>query len=195
MTIQFTQLMKRCRGQRPEILRSIAPALVPALNRAPRHGSCPNHGGKDGFRFFKDYKETGGAICNTCGPFPTGFRLLEYHHGWSRWKVYQEVERILTQLPPNEAEWSTEQGGESAEWDQGKMDAIADLLDKSISLDDPAAEPARRYLANRGLSLGEYPAALCFHPKLESPPKTLFPATDLLRGWKAENGSQRVRGR
>jgi P4 family phage/plasmid primase-like protien len=32
------------------------------------HGPCPRCGGTDRWRVFKDFAETGGAICNQCGP-------------------------------------------------------------------------------------------------------------------------------
>jgi len=54
----------------------------PAVN-IPNHVSCPVHGGEDGFRFFHDAPVTGGGVCNTCGAFKDGFRLLCWVNGWS----------------------------------------------------------------------------------------------------------------
>ena len=53
-------------------------AAINASNGKGRdtHVPCPIHGGKDGFRLFKDWQETGAGICNTCGCFKDGFALL-----------------------------------------------------------------------------------------------------------------------
>ncbi|MGB5675668.1 MAG: primase-helicase zinc-binding domain-containing protein, partial [Gemmatimonadota bacterium] len=59
-----------------EILGAVAPALEPALSHPGRHVPCPVHGGKDGFRLFRDVDRTGGGVCNTCGSFHDGFALL-----------------------------------------------------------------------------------------------------------------------
>lgn len=47
------------------------------INFNPRvHTLCPKHGGTDGFRVFKDFQQTGGVVCNTCGSYPNGFKAL-----------------------------------------------------------------------------------------------------------------------
>lgn len=64
-----------------EILALFAPELGEALEKyqtSKPHVSCPVHGGKDGFRLFKDTNETGGGICNSCGQFGSGFKLLTW---------------------------------------------------------------------------------------------------------------------
>ena len=54
-------------GQWLFILERLCPELGPAIARLGRHVPCPVHGGKDGFRLFKDAQQTGGGICNSCG--------------------------------------------------------------------------------------------------------------------------------
>lgn len=64
-----------------EILSVLAPELEEALdnyNSKVPHVPCPGHGGTDGFRLFKDVNSTGGGVCNTCGYFKDGFRLLAW---------------------------------------------------------------------------------------------------------------------
>ena len=39
-----------------------ANVLTAALERPGKHVSCPIHGGKDGFRVFKDVQQRGGAV-------------------------------------------------------------------------------------------------------------------------------------
>ena len=67
--INKTDLMQAARGRWEEILAVLAPQLQAAMDRKGRHVPCPIHGGKDGFRVFRDVDETGGSICNTCHLF------------------------------------------------------------------------------------------------------------------------------
>lgn len=41
--------------------------FLPELRLNTRHQPCPACGGKDRFRLFRDWPETGGSICNQCG--------------------------------------------------------------------------------------------------------------------------------
>ena len=52
-------------GRWLDILSGLAPDLRPAVEKRGRHVPCPVHGGKDGFRLFRDADQTGGGICNT----------------------------------------------------------------------------------------------------------------------------------
>lgn len=79
-------LAQTARGRWSEVLSVLAPELEMAIDahtsRTP-HVPCPNHGGKDGFRLFSggggtSFNETGGGICNTCGPVRDGFRMLTW---------------------------------------------------------------------------------------------------------------------
>ena len=71
--LEAETIRNRARGSWLGILGSLAPELEPALQRLGRHVPCPIHGGRDGFRLFRDAPDTGGGICNTCGAFPDGF--------------------------------------------------------------------------------------------------------------------------
>lgn len=66
-----------------ELFRDLAPELDTAVDNRGRHVPCPMHGGRDGFRLFPDSNVTGGGVCNTCGFFPYGTRLLAAVKGWS----------------------------------------------------------------------------------------------------------------
>lgn len=83
------------RGQWLEIFLALAPHLEVAIQRAGRHTSCPVHGGKDGFRLFKDTHLTGGGICNTCGPKSDGISLLMWSNGWDFPTALQHVAGLL----------------------------------------------------------------------------------------------------
>ncbi|NJQ95970.1 hypothetical protein HCX21_20465 [Escherichia coli] len=85
------------------ILAALAPHLEPALRKPGRHVSCPIHGGKDGFRLFKDAHLTGGGVCNTCGANHDGFELLMWLNNWDFkrhcCKVSDEAAFCLIQRP------------------------------------------------------------------------------------------------
>lgn len=78
-------LASTARGRWVELLSVLAPELEEAIdahNSRTPHVSCPNHGGSDGFRLFAGsetgFNDTGGGICNTCGPQRDGFRMLTW---------------------------------------------------------------------------------------------------------------------
>lgn len=53
-----------------------------------KHFPCPVHGGKDGFRVFPDFLETGGCICNTCGSRSNGLSTL-------MWLLNQDYNTVI----------------------------------------------------------------------------------------------------
>lgn len=89
MPIKF-QTTRYC-GLWPKIIPFLAPSLGKAVASRPYHVPCPVHGGTDGLRCFDDFAETGGMICNTCGPFPNGFLVL----AWVLDLPTKEVARII----------------------------------------------------------------------------------------------------
>jgi phage/plasmid primase-like uncharacterized protein len=136
------------------ILQHLASSLAPALTKPGSHVPCPVHGGKDGFRVFKDVNLSGGGICNSCGVFPNGFLLLQWVNGWSK----QETITILNQInnglcgtyslskPPNlTSPIVSYQSKPCISWQQ--------IWQKSVALNHPQARPARDYLIKRGLSI------------------------------------------
>lgn len=74
---------------------ALSPDLLSAVEKRGKHTSCPIHGGKDGFRVFKDFELTGGGICNTCGEFADGFSLLQWANDWSFKQAIQAVNEYL----------------------------------------------------------------------------------------------------
>lgn len=87
---------KAARGGWLEILPRLAPSLGEAVDRSPRHVTCPfpEHGGDKDFRLFKDAAETGGGIC-TCGTSHDGFELLMRANGWSFAEALREVGDLI----------------------------------------------------------------------------------------------------
>jgi len=72
----------RLESQWVGVVANLAPHLSPAIDKTGKHTVCPVHGGKDGFRVFRDFARTGGGICNTCGDFPDGLALLQWANSW-----------------------------------------------------------------------------------------------------------------
>ena len=163
----YEELRDQARGRWGGILASLAPELEGALERAPRHVPCPRHGGRDGFRFLKDYEDSGGAICNTCGPQPNGFRLLQWLRGWSFPQALAAVAEVLAGGPAEPCrESGGHNGGAAANTDGDRLRTVLNRLwAEALPLTAPQAEPARIYLHGRGITV--LPASgLRYHPSL-----------------------------
>ncbi|MFR4435234.1 MAG: toprim domain-containing protein [Sutterella wadsworthensis] len=87
------------------ICRSIAPQLGEAIEKLGRHVPCPVHGGRDGFRVFKDFEETGGGSSNKDGQFANGISLLLWVTGQdsSEEAFHRMVDRVGDLICPQEA--------------------------------------------------------------------------------------------
>jgi putative DNA primase/helicase len=78
------------------IVSALARHAEDALKKPGRHVPCPIHGGKDGFRVFKkNFLETGGGVCNTCGPRHDGFELLMWLNNWNFKETLSAVGELL----------------------------------------------------------------------------------------------------
>ena len=95
--IDCETVLRAAKGRWDEILSRLAPALQPAIEAAPKHVTCPVHGGEDGFRFFKDFKIAGGCICNSCGTFD-GLHILMAVNRWNFFTALKAVNEFL-QIP------------------------------------------------------------------------------------------------
>lgn len=87
-------VLRLATGRWDEILGALAPSLRKAIEVAPRHCECPIHGGSDGFRFFRDFKQTGQCICNSCGAFD-GLHILMKVNGWNFFTALKAVSDFL----------------------------------------------------------------------------------------------------
>lgn len=161
------EVKQRARGAWDRIFLSLAPALARAIEKAPRHVPCPVHGGKDGFRLFKDWRETGASICNTCGAHGDGFSTLMWVNGWSFRETLEEVATYLGErkISRTGRALATHAKGDSDEENERLRQALNKVWNESISISDRDAEPARLYLARRGISISP-PETLRFHPSL-----------------------------
>lgn len=80
--------------------------VITSLSRVPefmldpkKHFSCPVHGGKDGFRVFPDFAETGGCICNSCGSFKNGLAMLMWLNNTDYNTTIRQVVDLLDPAP------------------------------------------------------------------------------------------------
>lgn len=158
------------------------PAILPGLGIGPeflrdRHGPCPGCGGHDRFRF-DDRDGAGTWLCSAGGGAALagdGFALLAHVSGWSPAECLRAVAEALglrdgRDLPPVQprqtAPAPASQPAPTAE--ARTRDRLRALWCAALPLDHDGAEPARRYLAARGLwallDRGDLPADLRLHP-------------------------------
>ena len=164
---QASRVKKDARGRWQRVLSDLAPALQEAVAQRGKHVACPVHGGRDGFRVFPDVSETGGGVCNTCGYFVDGFSLLMWINGWDFGQTIREVAEQLTGAPASQPPRSASPGVSpfGSRDDTARREQLNRTWRESLPLTHREAEPARLYLARRGLAT-RVPEALRFHPDL-----------------------------
>jgi len=183
-TLDARVVKQEARGRWLDILESLAPGLASAVARPGRHVPCPIHGGKDGFRLFKNADLTGGAVCNTCGSFDDGMAVLMWYHGWD---FPQTVEAVGAELGLNPEDQDrrdpqrrnappalrpveeTEADRRKREYKDAKCrEELNRVWSEAVHIHAPEAEPVRLYLARRGLQL-KYALSspvLKYHPRM-----------------------------
>ena len=105
--INSNTIKLQANGNWPAIIFSLAPQLSDAIEKIGKHVPCPVHGGKDGLRLYKDFQETGGAVCNTCGSFSNGLALLGWINNWSFRDTLKAVDEHLSGTASYEAHGNT----------------------------------------------------------------------------------------
>jgi len=169
-------LKQDAEGRWETIFKRLSDRLGPAMERAPRHVPCPIRGGKDGFRLFKDWRDTGGGVSNQDGAFRDGIALLMWLNDWSFPETLREIADVLggnagqaQTVRPSQRPVYTPSAAEQAER-QRKNDALRATLNRtwseSIHHADEAALPMRHYLMRRGLFYFGLPETLRYHPAL-----------------------------
>jgi putative DNA primase/helicase len=173
--IESDVVRNAARGSWLSVLDDLAPEIDKAIEKpGQRHIACPVHGGKDGFRLFRDANLSGGGCCNTCGPKPDGFSLLMWLRGWTFPEALSAIAGVLGLS--SDSHQPQRIVHRKAHFDQCKSsindDKIRALLrtvwQESKSIHHPDAEPVRLYLQSRGLDgwLPNWPS-LRFHPKMQ----------------------------
>lgn len=163
----FAELRAEASGKWPYILADLAPELAEAQASAPHHVVCPCHGGKtgDGFRLFRDYPDSGGGICNTCGAFPSGFAMLAWIRDYDIKDAVKDVARWLegeSGVPVTERRKPVEVTPPVVDFD-GAYKRIREVWKTSKDLQGSAAE---KYLAARGIWKENMPKSLRSHDGL-----------------------------
>ena len=172
--IESDLVRNAARGAWLSVLNFLAPELERAISKPGRHIACPVHGGKDGFKLFRDADLSGGGICNSCGAKPDGFSLLMWLRGWSFPDALKAVANVL---------------GISADGDHQKLVVVQrpvftkskstvdndwlkavlrTIWRESKSVHHADAEPVRLYLQSRGLDslIPDWPS-IRFHPNMQ----------------------------
>lgn len=142
----------------------------------PIHGTSKSNGRGDGFRFFKDAETSGGGVCNTCGKFADGFRLLMAIEGWTFPQTLEEVAKVVgldvgsgrvrKDAPPPRVRPKVEAKPPN---DTFIRNLLRRAWGEAVPVTDPLAAPLMRYLMRRKLSI-EPIAGLKnfrFHPSLD----------------------------
>lgn len=173
--MESQSLTQRCRGRWPEIMAALAPFedLLKAIERGSRRqGWCPVHRGQhgDAFRVFKDFRETGGAVCNSCGKFGTGFKVLMWINGWDELRTGQALKRFLdgerTPISSAMRKVAVPVMPREQETTRPTRERLLELWNQARPLTHAESEPVRRYFAARhlkGLDLESLTVLRC-HP-------------------------------
>lgn len=175
--METVSLSLRCRGRWPEIIAQLAPyeELLDAIKRGHRkHGWCPVHRGENGdaFRIFPNFAELGGAVCNSCGKFGTGFKLLMWINGWNVERTGQELKRFLDGEAigpvPSKPRAPVANSPKEPSYSRPTRERLAQLWEEAKPLAHEQAAPVRRYFVMRGLGALDFEAlqALRCHPRL-----------------------------
>lgn len=164
------------RGRWAAVLQALAPELGAALAKPGRHVGCPVHGGRDGFRLFKDVDTSGGGICNTCGASPDGFSLLQWLKGWNFPEALVAVDAALGGVAAVGAAASkpalpltaAKAVPRKAAFGDSQIRRLEDTWAHAKPWRDAPSRPLRDYLARRGLDAGilEGIDTIRFHPGL-----------------------------
>ena len=157
--MEAREIKQLAAGRWESIVASLAPQLGHAIERLPRHVPCPVHGGVDGFRLFKDFGETGGGVCNTCGIVHDGYSLLMWANGWDFKTTHRVLNELLLGSNANQYR-PLATPRRIVKKEEMDVESIRERLNhvwkQSVSLSEPGARPARMYFANRGIGLIDY---------------------------------------
>lgn len=183
MKHSFQQLDEACKGRWDTIFLSLARELEDAINRYPKHVACPRHDGMDGFRLFKDFKENGGAVCNSCGSgrgWKDGYAVLSWVKQWDNKETIRQVAALAASMgwlasddssvpksSLNQPPIDPQQPKETPEWNRAKEAKIMTTWKHALPASHALALPLRRYFEKRGLQLRHIPPTIRFVPLLD----------------------------
>lgn len=188
--LRARDIKEAAHGRWDLVFDTLAPELELAMKRAPRHVPNPKTGqGIDGFRLYRNWRETGGGVINThdgvsekyataSGSFSDGLAVLGWLHPD---KSFQEIlEAVHTALGGNlrpleitpeerarrQAEAAKAQE-ERAQRDAHKKERLNRIWTESVELTAPGGATGLQYLQRRGIRLREWPGVVRVHSGLE----------------------------
>lgn len=175
--MKFQDVKSAASGRWPEIVSALSSFdLRTALDvQGRKHVDCPVHGesSKKPFRVFKDFAETGGAVCSRCGNFADGFALLAWLNNVDAVEAKNQVEDYLG-LSDRDAHNVVRSAPASKP--EPKMPTanptwarrLAQWWNEALPLTSPKSRPARSYFNRRGLrGITNWPEVLRMHPALD----------------------------
>ena len=148
-------------------------ALAKIDKRSKRGNPCPVHGGKDGFRLFQDFYETGGAFSQRDGAFSDGFQLLAWINNQSIGKVLyaiaeflrlDPVEQKARQKAPKKRASKTPPKKKVEPVDMNAIKRIQQVWAESVPISKN--DPVDKYFGLRGIELASYPDCMRLHESL-----------------------------
>lgn len=164
---------REARDQWDMILSHLAPEIENAIMHPGKHISCPVHGGKDGFRVFKDVRETGGGICNTCGSQSDGFALLMWLRNWDFVTTLKAVAELIGTGALTEFTTRRAPPQPKAKERMNASKRLGETWMQSIPITDAKSHIARAYFESRGIPTSKWlhlvqnhEAVIRFHPSL-----------------------------
>lgn len=176
--LDFDEISRAAAGRWGPILSALGPFKEPVDAGFRRKCKCPMHNDKGKhFRMYNDFEQTGGAICNDCGAFPNGFKLLAEAKSMPIRDVFQEVAEYLGMTDTGEAPKrftgpiDRPEDPKVVAERQRRDDRIRQKLNaaarEAVPLSHPDAEPARSYLRSRKLDPSVLSKDFAFHRGME----------------------------
>ena len=156
-----SRALELAQGNWERVITSLS-RVTSAMLDPKKHFACPVHGGKDGFRVFSDFAETGGCICNSCGSFKNGLAMLMWLNGTDYNTTIRQVVDLLDPVSIETARKKTSQKPASPE-NPASGNAPENAGDQKAGGDSPVnriwhlAQPisyrdtASKYFAARGI--------------------------------------------
>lgn len=175
--LDFKHIKSEAEGQWGWLIAQLAPSLEPAVASNGKHVACPVHGGNnnDAFRVFKDFEETGGVICNTCGAKSDGIETLNWVNGWTSKQSFEAManalgiddsETIAPRVKHKTKEATQEELDKQKAANDKRLASLKKTWDEGLKTTDKKAATFFSYMANRGLGRPRPALDLRLHPSL-----------------------------
>lgn len=147
---------------------------VPLALRDGVKTTCPGCGKKEGFRFFKDFSDTGGGVCDRCGFFKNGLSLLIWATEKPFFEVLSDVATVLgggefSESPQQRAAKQLASQKRAETEDKVAIGRLRAAYATSIRASAKGSLLVQHYMASRGLDPSLLALAgkhIRFHPEM-----------------------------